>query len=245
MKKLIAAAALVALPTVATAADLGSRRVAVPAAVLAPVHSWTGFYVGLNAGYGFANTNLNTRSEGFLPGSGGGFVGGGQIGYNYQINNVVLGVEGDFGYFGVRRSASLTEAGETVSGRWQTNWDASVRARLGLAVDRTLFYVTGGVAFTDLSVRATNSTPGLTETISASHNRVGWTIGAGVEHAFAPNWTARAEYLYANYGSKGLTFNYGGQTETTQGIRLETHKFRVGVNYLFSTGGGAPIVARY
>lgn len=244
MKKLIVAAALVTLPTVASAADLGARRIAVPAAIVAPVFSWTGFYVGLNAGYGFANTNINSRTDGFLPGSGGGFVGGGQIGYNYQINNIVLGVEGDFGYFGVRRSASVTDGRVTVGGRWQTNWDASVRARLGVAVDRTLFYVTGGVAFTDLSARASLTSPVATQSISASHNRVGWTVGAGIEHAFAPNWTARAEYLYANYGSKALTFNFGGQAEVSQGIRLETHKFRVGVNYLFSTGGG-PIVARY
>ncbi|MGL4288463.1 MAG: outer membrane protein [Phreatobacter sp.] len=237
MKKLIiAAAALAGLASSAQAADLGVQRVAVPAAILAPVFNWTGFYVGLNAGVGIANTNLGTLSGGALPGSGTGFVGGAQVGYNYQINNFVLGVEGDFGYFGVRRSFDTGLGVGLFSGYWKTNWDASIRARAGVAIDRLLLYVTGGVAFADFGAGTSFGGAALLVN-STNQTRVGWTIGGGAEYAFTPNWTVRGEYLYSNYGNKDI-FGPGSS------VRLETHKFRLGVNYLFSTGPGA-IVARY
>ncbi|MBN8938139.1 MAG: porin family protein [Rhizobiales bacterium] len=235
MKKfLLAGAALVALASGAQAADLGVQRVAVPAAILAPSFNWTGFYVGLNAGVGIANTNFRSLSAGTVPGSNTGFVGGAQIGYNYQINNFVLGGEADFGYFGVSRSG-LVGGGSTVT--WRTRWDGSLRARAGVAIDRTLLYVTGGLAFADFGVRQTAA---LVPDISANQTRVGWTLGAGVEYAITPNWTVRGEYLYANYGSK----TFSTPTGVTPPVSLQTHKFRLGVNYLFSTGPSA-VVARY
>jgi outer membrane immunogenic protein len=247
MKKYLAAAvALTALSSAASAADLASRRVAVPAAIVAPAFSWTGFYVGLNAGYGLANTNVRALTDGVMSGNAGGFIGGAQIGYNYQINNVVLGAEGDFGYFGARRSFTDVDAvaGVTTTASWKTSWDASIRARLGVAVDRTLFYVTGGIAFADFGLKASVTDGGVTQSLSGSQTRVGWTLGAGVEYAVTQNLTVRGEYLYANYGSKNLGLSGTGGFERTPGLRLETHKFRVGVNYLFSTGP-SPIVARY
>ncbi|QCI63455.1 outer membrane protein [Phreatobacter stygius] len=237
MKKLIiAAAAMAGLASGAQAADLGVQRVAVPAAILAPAFNWTGFYVGLNAGIGIANTNLGTLTGGALSGSGTGFVGGAQIGYNYQINNFVLGVEGDFGYFGVRRNFNSALGFGIISAYWKTSWDASIRARAGIAIDRLLLYVTGGVAFADFGAGVTLGGAAVVVN-SASQTRVGWTVGGGAEYAFTPNWTVRGEYLYSNYGNKDIFV--GGAN-----VRLETHKFRLGVNYLFSTGPGA-IVARY
>ncbi|QCK86263.1 porin family protein [Phreatobacter aquaticus] len=234
MKKLaFAAIAAAAMMGQAQAADLGVRRVAVPAAIAAPVFNWTGFYAGLNVGVGIANTNFSVLAPGF-PGSGSGLVGGAQIGYNHQINNFVIGVEGDLGYFGVSRSAVV--GGATVN--WKTTWDASLRARAGVAIDRTLLYVTGGVAFADLTLR---QTPAGGATVSGSQTRVGWTLGAGIEHALTQNWTVRAEYLYANYGSKIIRSNNGGVTDP---VSLQEHKVRIGVNYLFSTGPSA-VVARY
>lgn len=241
MKKfLLASAAAIAFASGAQAADLGVARVPVAAAVIAPAFGWTGFYIGLNAGLGIANTNLSALSNGFVPGSGSGFVGGLQLGYNYQINNLVLGVEGDIGYFGVSRSVSETVGATTATLRWRTQWDGSLRARLGVAADRTLFYVTGGVAFADfnLSVSAANARLNNAVAVGETQTRVGWTVGAGIEHAITPNWTVRGEYLYSDYGSR--TFFNG----LTAPVRLQTHKFRIGVNYLFSTGPSA-IVARY
>ncbi|QCK86869.1 porin family protein [Phreatobacter aquaticus] len=237
MKKLLVAClASTALVSGASAADLGVRRVAVPAAIVAPSFSWTGFYAGLNVGLGSVNTNLSALTGGNLAGTATAFVGGGQIGYNHQINNIVLGIEGDLGYFGAqRRGAPINFGAFAAQFAWRTTWDASIRGRLGVAVDRTLLYVTGGVAFADLRVSQTDITNNIV-LASQTQVRAGWTVGAGVEHALTPNWTVRAEYLYANYGSRTIA--------AIPGVSMQTHKVRLGVNYLFSTGPSA-IVARY
>jgi outer membrane immunogenic protein len=234
MKKfLLAGAAVAALATGAQAADLGVPRTPIAAAVVAPVFNWTGFYLGLNAGVGFANTNLGTITGGAISGSGSGFIGGAQIGYNYQINNIVLGVEGDLGYFGVSRRADL---GGGNFAQWRTQWDGSLRGRLGVAVDRALLYVTGGLAVADFNVRGVVGLPLAFFPFNETQTRLGWTVGAGVEYAFTPNWTVRGEYLYSNYGSRDIA--------GIPDVSLQTHKVRLGVNYLFSTGPSA-VVARY
>jgi outer membrane immunogenic protein len=235
-KLLLAGTALVALGAGAHAADLGVPRTPIAAAVVAPVFSWTGFYAGLNIGFGVVNTNLNAFALPFpLTGSGTGLVAGGQIGYNHQINNLVVGIEGDLGYFGVSRRGG-DAAGNFIA--WRTSWDASIRGRLGVAIDRTLLYVTGGVAFADLRINGVVGQPLAFFPFSESQTRVGWTVGAGIEHAITPNWTVRGEYLYANYGSRN--FN----TIALANVSMQTHKVRIGVNYLFSTGPSA-VVARY
>jgi outer membrane immunogenic protein len=233
LRILLAATSVLALSTgFAQAADLGVPRQPIAAAIVAPAFNWTGFYVGANLGIGIANTNYSALTAGALSGSGTGLVAGLQAGYNYQINNLVLGIEGDVGYFGVTRRADLG-GGNFI--QWRTQWDASLRARAGVAIDRTLLYVTGGLAAADIGVRGAAGLPLAFFPFSASQTRLGWTIGAGIEHAVTQNWTIRGEYLYSNYGTKLLDVN---------NVRLETHKFRIGVNYLFSTGPSA-VVARY
>jgi len=232
MKKLLlATTALVAFAAGAQAADLGVRRAPVAAAVVAPAFNWTGFYAGANIGLGIANTNYNALLG--IPGSGSGLVAGVQAGYNWQVNNFVLGLEADFGYFGVRRTGAFG-LGSTLT--WRTQWDASLRARAGLAVDRTLLYVTGGVGFADIGTRGQLAGLAVVN-FAQTQTRVGFQVGAGIEHALTQNWTVRAEYLYGNYGSKVLA-------GAAAPVRLEEHKFRIGVNYLFSTGPSA-VVARY
>jgi outer membrane immunogenic protein len=225
------AVATILLSSAASAADLGSPRTSVAAAIAAPSFSWTGFYGGFSAGLGLANTNLRALSGGALPGSATAPVFGLQLGYNHQINSLVLGVEADAFLF---RASRFFDQGPTRT-RWQTSWDASIRARLGYAVDRTLLYVTGGVSFADMRIFAANNGV-IPVGGDERQTRVGWTVGAGVEHAFTPNWTGRIAYQYANYGSRTL---FG-----IPGVRLDTHKVTVGVNYLFSTGPSA-VVARY
>ncbi len=239
MKKyLIVGAAALAMAGQAQAADLGSPRMPIAAAVVAPVFSWTGFYGGLNLGVGFVNTNLGALTGGNIAGSASGLVAGGQIGFNYQMNNLVLGIEGDLGYFGTQRRGTPINFGAIQTQfSWRTTWDASIRGRLGFAADRTLFYVTGGVAFADFRLANTDITNNII-LAAQTQTRVGWTVGAGVEHAFTPNWTVRAEYLYANYGRRDFV------APAVAGVRMETHKLRIGVNYLFSTGPSA-VVARY
>jgi outer membrane immunogenic protein len=241
MKKfLLAGAALAALATGAQAADLGVRRVEVPSAVIAPVFNWTGFYLGGQVGYGWLNGS-STFSQGAptLGVRSSGVFGGVHIGYNYQINNFVLGLEADAELSGIRGNVG-NAVGITSQGIFDVRWQGSLRARAGVAVDRALLYVTGGLALADFRM-AGGPLGGPLQGYSST--RAGWTVGAGVEYALAPNWTARLEYRYANYGSVSADLGplYAGVTQRTS---LQSHSVRVGVSYLFSTGPGA-VTARY
>ncbi len=229
MKKLVlAAAALAGLSSGVQAADLGAPRMPIAAAVVAPAFNWTGFYVGAHAGYGFGRT---TPTDGpSYPMNTSGALVGGQIGFNYQINQIVLGAEADLAYAGI--SGSRTSVAPQVL-FVRTNMLGSVRARAGFAVDRTLFYVTGGLGIQGGSF-ATNDVGAGPE----RYTRTGWTLGAGVEYAMTPNWTVKAEYSYYNFGTRTLGPIYIGT------LRADVHTVKLGVNYLFSTGPSA-VVARY
>ena len=230
-KTLLAATALTALSVPAFAADLPSRQMA-PAAPIAyaPAFTWTGFYVGLNAGYGWRNTKdvgfVNTVTSAttiFSNGDNGGFVGGGQLGYNWQSGALVFGVETDIQYadFGGNRNFG-------VFGTYSNdgNYFGTVRGRLGYAMDRTLFYVTGGLAYGDVgdSLFGGNST------------RVGYTLGGGIEYAFTNNWTAKLEGLYVNIdrGNRAGLVTVGGVPyAVSQGKNNDFGVVRVGLNYKF------------
>ena len=148
-----------------------------------PFYNWGGIYVGLNAGYTFGTVsptglgNFNTN----------GFLGGGTVGFNYQWAAIVAGLEGDWDYSNVSTTDTFPGAGT-----FQSNWVATARGRLGYAFDRILVFATGGAAFAPASI------PGFSTTMT------GWTGGAGVEVAVAPNWTVKAEYLYIDFPNPSL-----------------------------------------
>ncbi|MDI4663363.1 porin family protein [Xanthobacter autotrophicus] len=173
--RLLASAALVAgvtLAAPAVAADLSGRY---PAPYVQPVaaFTWTGFYIGANAGYGWGST-VNSDP--------GGFIGGVQAGYNFQFASpFVLGIEADFNLSGLS------------AGGYSLNYLGTVRGRLGWAFDRFLVYSTGGLAYGQGSLEILG--------LSSNSTQTGWTIGAGAEMAFDRNWSARAEYLYVDLGS--------------------------------------------
>lgn len=261
MKKLLlAAAALVALSTAASAADLPRKSVAPVIAV--PMFSWTGFYVGLNAGYAWGESRTRVGLGGswsiepanivnaFQAATSGkvspnGFTGGAQIGYNHQIGALVLGIEADFSYLGLKKSASqiVSAPFPTYSGSFgvETTWLATIRPRLGVAFNdnRTMIYATGGVAFSDVEGSWTVvSNGGYRKGGSKSDIRTGWTIGGGLEHAFTTNLTAKLEYLYTDMGkfSYASAFLPGSGFPTySETIRqdLKFHTVRVGLNYKF------------
>jgi outer membrane immunogenic protein len=214
------AALVLATASSAFAADLPAVA---PYQAVAPAgyYDWTGFYVGVQAGYAFADSNLGDDLDGF--------VGGVHAGYNYQINNWVLGVEGDIEASGVDASGNVTlpaPAGLTAFSV-DNKWLGSVRGRVGYAFDRVLVYATGGVAFGDFDVRATNG--GVTSSDSNTH--VGWTVGAGVEVAITNNVTARVEYRYTDLGDKNYTF--AAPVNTVNYDAKDIHAVRVGVSYKF------------
>jgi outer membrane immunogenic protein len=257
----------------ASAADLAARPYT-KAPVMASVYNWTGFYVGANVGYGWGRSDTGTgldptsswaletpafRTE-FANISNqrlnpAGVLGGAQAGYNWQAGAWVFGIEADINASDLGKRSIVTAPNpptvRTFNESIRNDWFATVRPRVGYAIDTTLLYVTGGLAVGDVKGSwDLSSTNGYTKTGSSSETRVGWTAGAGVEHAFTPNWTVKLEYLYTDLGSINYTSAYvAGSTFAPPGFNyvehisqdLTFHTVRVGVNYRW----GGPAVARY
>jgi outer membrane immunogenic protein len=167
--------------------------------------SWAGPYLGGNLGYAWGSVDNN-------PTKPSGFVGGAQAGYNFRTGtgHWVFGVEGDI---------QVTGAEDTFAPwKFSNPWFGTVRGRAGYAIENILFYGTGGLAFGELR----GETYGLAE----SHTTAGWTAGVGAEYRFAPDWTAKLEYLYVDLANSPFSI-----TGVPNGYRFGT--VRVGVNYHF------------
>jgi outer membrane immunogenic protein len=187
----------------AQAADLnyGSRPLTVNQPLNA--YSWAGPYLGGNLGYAWGSVDNNLTKPS-------GFAGGVQAGYNWQQGPWVFGVEGDI---------QATGADDTFAPwKFANPWFGTVRGRVGYALGNVLFYGTGGLAFGEL--RAT--TFGLSE----SHTNAGWTVGVGGEMGFAPNWSAKVEYLYVDLADSNFVIT-GASNSYRFGL------IRAGVNYHF------------
>jgi outer membrane immunogenic protein len=182
-----------------------------------------------------------------VAGSGGGGanevdpLAGGQVGCNWQSSTLVVGVEGDFDYFHSKPDFSnntntLSDGVTpfTISQSLTTNYLATIRPRIGVGADRNLAYITGGVAFTRVSYTESYSDGAVA---SASRNLVGWTAGAGWEHAFADNWTVRAEYLIAGFPKTSalgaITDAAGGTNALSGSSDITIQLIRAGVNLKF------------
>jgi outer membrane immunogenic protein len=191
-------------------------------------YNWTGFYVGINGGYGFGTSNWDAPPLSIKPK--GGMVGG-TLGYNYQIGSLVWGLEGDFDWADVKGSSDCG----AFTCETKNDWLGTFRGRIGYAFDRWMPYATGGAAYGRL--KATTTDPTLA---GASKNQLGWTAGAGVEYAFLGNWSAKLEYLYVDLGSFdcGVACAAGA---TTNNVSFTEHVIRAGINYKFS----GPIFSRF
>lgn len=226
MKKiLLGTAAIIALSAVsAQAADLPRRNQA-PAPYYAapvPLFTWTGFYLGVNAGYGFGH--FNGAGKNYFNSADGGEIGV-TAGYNYQVNNIVLGIEGDFDLASQSGKASPA-AGIGGSGRISSF--GTLRGRLGYGIDRALLYVTGGYAGANISGSVSDTNPvALFARESKYHN--GYALGLGLEYAFTNNISAKAEYLYTNFSSA----TYFSGTKDAIGAGASVNHLRAGVNYRF------------
>jgi len=260
-RMLVAGAALAALMgTPALAADMALKA---PPPPPPPAFSWTGCYIGGNAGGAWGNSNVSLSETGaFLNplsrnppadvaysdalGSPGirmsGFTGGGQFGCNYQAGSFVFGIEGDGEYTGLSGSAAATGtlpvAGLAASATTSVSSHSlfTVRPRAGFAVDRTLFYVTGGYAAGNVSYSESMSqAAGVSTGGTVSSTQSGWTIGGGIEYAMTNNWTIKGEYLYVNLGSVGFAgFNIIRPTFTTaNSATFKEDIVRLGLNYKF------------
>ncbi|MCL8383989.1 outer membrane protein [Xanthobacter aminoxidans] len=241
---LISVAALAALPVAAGAADLAMKYPV--KAVPTKVFSWTGFYIGGNVGYGGGEpTATGVTSNGGVFTSydqasltSSGFFAGGQVGYNYQFaNNVVLGVETDLQWSGIKGELATLDSSGTVGNFTagpSLTYFGTVRARLGYAIDRFLPYVTGGAAYGRSVFEATVTNPAGIVNASSAATTWGWTVGAGGEFAVTNNWTVKAEYLYVDLGN----YNYA-VLDTVNGtigagsVDSKIQTFKAGVNYKF------------
>ena len=218
------AAVVVGTSFTASAADMGgSPR---PAAVGAPSFSWTGLYLGIHGGYAWGDGSI-TGATGTTKLNGG--FAGGQIGYNFQSGNVVFGVEVDSAWASIGRTDTLIFPGGSITSDTNIDYMGSARGRIGYAPGNVLFYATGGAAWARNEITFTAVVPPFTAGISSANTHLGWTAGAGVEWAVMNNWTAKVEYLYADYGSQ--TYFSGIAGGFNADAKISTVKF--GLNYLF------------
>jgi outer membrane immunogenic protein len=212
-------AAVIAAPSIA--ADLPAPTYRGPAykgpVYVGPGFSWTGFYAGINGGYGFGKSNwtdITGASTGDFNIKGG--LVGGTLGYNLQTGNWVWGLEGDVDYSTIKG----TDATSCCTTR--NDWLGTARGRIGYAWDRWLPYLTGGAAFGD--VKATSATG------SEKHTKIGWTAGAGVEYAFLGAWSAKLEYLYVDLGKTGCS---APTCVPNIDVKFNANIVRAGLNYRF------------
>jgi len=201
---------------------------------------WAGLYAGLNIGdgAGVASQSDANFDRGSYDVSGA--IAGGTVGYNWQRDNVLYGVEGDLDYSWIKGSTSGSGNGNFCSGSLldancdtRLRWLGTARVRLGYAWDRLLPYVTGGLAVGSLeSSEGSPAVPGLSG--SGTVTRVGWTAGAGIEAKIDNRWSTKLEYLYVDLGSgEGFTDTFAGNT-FSENVTFQTHILRAGVNYLFN-----------
>ena len=232
----------VAVTAAGQAADLPRRAEQPPSLPSLPVFTWTGFYAGLNAGYGFTGggSGFTDPTYGTVTGGarGGGFAGGGQIGYDYQFtpgSGLVVGAEADIqGVAFARANAAYLGTTPYYSVRPGLDYFGTVRGRVGYAFDRVLVYGTGGFAYGD-GARADGASayPG---TLPESF-RTGYAVGGGIAYAFTDKLSAKVEALYLSLGRRfsGATY-YDAATPAYHGAGRSDGNFglvRAGLNYRF------------
>jgi outer membrane immunogenic protein len=205
--------------------------------------TWTGCYVGAHVGGGWGQTGFAdaTPNDSLVTGGGAGwspvvmhadtsgFLGGGQIGCNYQFAPIwVVGLEGDF--------SAAHISGSTTTPLWfnspldsKTDWLGSATVRIGYTWDRWLAYAKGGVGFAHNEFASSN----YIGTWNASETRAGWTAGAGLEWAFMDNWSAKFEYDFYDLGSRDVTFTSPTAAPSTETMTQVIHTILLGVNYHF------------
>lgn len=219
MKRIVVACAgLLALAcggVPAAGADFPPYRA--PPPVYSPGYYWTGFYLGINGGGGWGTSQWDGVDQFDVSG---GLIGG-TIGYNWQVNQIVLGAEGDIDWSGIKGTTTvLCPAGcET-----RNKWLVTARGRLGYAFDRFLPYITGGLAAGDINA----TRPGFP---GGSNSNAGWTAGLGLEVGVVSNVSVKAEYLYLDLGDFNCGLNCA--LAPTGNTSFNANLFRGGLNVRF------------
>ena len=216
---------------------LADRSPPIPTKESSAPFSWTGLYAGINGGYSFGASAWNDSVTGGSSGNFGtsGFLFGGTVGASYQVGAFVFGVEADGDWADAGGFGTLTSTGLCAGGCLTNNsWLATARGRFGYAFDRLLVYGTAGAAFGDIRANYSNDAV-------SSATEPGWVAGAGVEFAFAPNWTAKAEYLFIDLADGSCTTVCAIQNPSgpavipNVAIKFSESMVRAGLNYRFGT----------
>jgi outer membrane immunogenic protein len=233
---LFCVAALVTCSVPAAAADMPARPAPVVAA--APLYNWGGFYGGINAGWAWGPTNwqYNVVPPVSMSQQMGGGLGGFQAGYNFQIASFVLGIEGDYEFANINATGLCPNPAFICHSK--TRNIADIAGRVGYAWDRVLFYAKGGEAW------AFNRYESLASfnTIGGAETRSGWLGGVGIEYAYDPCWSVKAEYNYLDFGTTAVArYNANGSPATGIDVAQKMNIAKVGINYKF----GGPLVAKY
>jgi outer membrane immunogenic protein len=255
-KILLASAGTIALASQAIAADLPSRAPPPVYIPPTPIFTWTGVYIGGQVGYAWGTQRANVAFPTgilFNSYSAEGVIGGAHVGYNYQVNQWVLGIEGSVDGTSISKTyipgGTIFPAFPGFGATYSTSSpiQGSIRGRVGIAWDRALLYATGGAAFA--GVDATYTTP--SGSISRSTTRVGWTVGGGIEYAVTNNWSVYAEYRYSDFGNYANdlanVFTPGGVVvpiAATVNRHFTQNQVQVGFSYRFAPPP-APIVSKY
>jgi outer membrane immunogenic protein len=228
---LIFAAALALASAPAAAADLVAkpRGYAPPGA---PAFSWTGCYIGVQAGGGV----LSDSHVGPDNARGNGAIAGGQLGCNYQIGMLVLGLEADGFWSSIRNEATFSESDFIDSNRAKNKHDFDIAARFGIAFDRTLIYGKAGWVWGKFDFDFTETGSDFFDSDKGSATLNGVLIGAGVEYALTQNWTTKFEYNYLNFTSKNVNFiaacdDSSSCESFSRSVSADKHVFKLGINY--------------
>jgi outer membrane immunogenic protein len=234
-KTLLTGAAIVLMSVGAQAADIPEPT----------VYDWTGPYIGLQGGYAWGENDLSAKSTGqmvaldaaVIDGDDGsfdleGFVGGAHIGANWQMDSLVLGLEGDIEYADLDDKIDIFNQAGNLAGHdeVEVDWLGSVRLRGGFAVDRALFYATGGLAVGSAKLKTEDDNG--ESLVDETETEWGWTVGGGIEYAFTDDLSARVEYRYTDLGTIKA---HGEEENVDDKADLAFHAVRVGLSWHFGS----------
>lgn len=209
-----------------------------------PYWNWTGLYFGGNVGYGFTDVGSSLDrvtapadalgSTGVLTSDGA--FGGVQLGYNWQRERLVFGLETDFQFADMQDSAFGNYSGNPAFAGGATadiDWFGTLRGRVGITSGQTLFYLTGGLAYADVDFAQAGFGLGTAIAVSDDKTMLGYALGGGIEHAIAPNVSLKLEYQYLDFGdAKFAGTDLNGDSYSSK-VDVDMHTVRAGVNYKF------------
>jgi outer membrane immunogenic protein len=215
---------------------------------LAPApYNWSGFYIGAHVGgvwgtkdwtdvtFPAAPFNLNSHDMS-------GFLAGGQVGINWQVSNIVFGIEGQASWTNADGDHACIIGIRTC--RTEANWLGTVAGRLGIAFDRALIYAKGGAAFINEDYLMTALPGGAAIASFTDETRWGWMVGGGIEWGITENWSAKIEYNFMDFREDTFRFVTPAAVFFADNrIDQQMHVVKAGINYRFNWGG--PVVARY